>query len=67
MAKAKSNKTLSITQTGSAIGCTDLQRMNLKGLGLGKIGKTVTIKDDECTRGMIRKVSHLVKIGDSNE
>ncbi|MBE6447016.1 MAG: 50S ribosomal protein L30 [Alphaproteobacteria bacterium] len=58
-AKASS---LIVTQIGSQIGCVKNQRDCLKGLGLGKIGKKATLADDPCVRGMIRKVSHLVKV-----
>lgn len=53
---------LVVTQTGSQIGCIQSQRACLKGLGLGRIGKSSTLKDDPCVRGMIRKVSHLVRV-----
>jgi large subunit ribosomal protein L30 len=29
-------------------------------LGLGRIGKSVTHKDNNCIRGMVNKVKHLV-------
>ena len=34
----------------------------LKGLGLGRIGRTVVRPDDECIRGMVAKVTHLVAV-----
>lgn len=67
MAKSKPNKTLYVTQIGSKIGCTKSQVLSLRGLGLGKIGKTVKVEDNSCIKGMIRKVAHIVEIGDSNE
>lgn len=63
MVKKKENiGSLKVTQTGSQIGCIESQRACLKGLGLGKIGRSSVLKDDPCIRGMIRKVSHLVKV-----
>ena len=34
----------------------------LKGLGLGKIGREKVLLDTPEVRGMIKKVSHLVKV-----
>ncbi len=55
-------KTITITLVGSPIGQTDRQRQTLRGLGLTRIGKTVTVRGDAPTLGMIRKVSHLVRV-----
>ncbi len=38
------------------------QRQTLKGLGLTRMHKTVTLKDTPPIRGMIRKVLHLVEV-----
>ena len=46
-AKASS---LIVTQIGSQIGCVKNQRACLKGLGLGKIGRTATLEDNPCVR-----------------
>lgn len=61
------NKLLCVKQTGSGIGCEKSQKQSLKGLGLGKIGKTVMLNDNGCIRGLIRKVSHIVKVEEVNE
>jgi large subunit ribosomal protein L30 len=58
---------LCVKQIGSSIGCTESQTQSLRGLGLGKIGKKVVLADNGCVRGLIRKVSHLVKVGCVNE
>lgn len=55
-------KTITITLVGSPIGQTDRQRQTLRGLGLTRVGKTVTVRGDAPTLGMIRKVSHLVRV-----
>jgi large subunit ribosomal protein L30 len=42
----------------------ETQRRTLRGLGLTKMHRTVRLKDTPEIRGMIRKVSHLVKVVD---
>jgi large subunit ribosomal protein L30 len=64
-AKKASGATVTVTQTGSPIGREASQRATLVGLGLNKIGRTKTLEDTSSVRGMIRKVSHLVKIEDA--
>ena len=51
-----------ITQLGSAIGRGHGQRATLLGLGLGKRHRTVELEDTPSVRGMIAKVSHLIRI-----
>lgn len=55
-------KTITIEQTGSAIGRPKDQGATLKGLGLGKRHKQRTLEDTPSVRGMINKVQHLVRI-----
>jgi large subunit ribosomal protein L30 len=40
----------------------ETQRRTLLGLGLTKMNRTVLVKDTPAIRGMIRKISHLVKV-----
>jgi len=54
--------TLRITQTRSQIGQTAKHRGTLRALGLGRIGRTVERPESPETRGMLRKVRHLVKV-----
>jgi len=54
--------TLRITQTRSQIGQTAKHRGTLRALGLGRIGRTVERRESPETRGMLRKVRHLVKV-----
>ncbi len=54
--------TITFTLVKSGIGSTDKIRATLTGLGLTKMQKTVTRKDTPEIRGMLKKVSHLVKI-----
>ena len=53
---------LAITQTKSTIACLKDQIATIKALGLHKIGQTVVKEDNPCTRGMIFKVKHMVKV-----
>ena len=55
-------KTITVEQTGSAIGRPDRQRKSLIGLGLTRIGRRRTLEDTPSVRGLIAKVAHLVKI-----
>ncbi len=64
-ASKKAGQTIRITQTGSPIGRQAYQRKTLIGLGLNKLHKTRELEDTPSVRGMIRKVSHLVKIEDA--
>lgn len=55
-------KQLKITQTKSEIGRPEKQRLVLRGLGLGKLNRTVLRQDTAETRGMIAKIPHLLKV-----
>ncbi|MBL4747479.1 MAG: 50S ribosomal protein L30 [Magnetovibrio sp.] len=55
-------KTVTVTQTGSPIGRPKDQRETLKGLGLNKMNRTRQLEDTPSVRGMINKVSHLVRV-----
>ena len=61
-AAKKVSSMIKITQVKSGIGYQGRQKKVLAGLGLGKIGRTVTRKDDEYIRGMVNKISHLVRV-----
>ncbi len=51
-----------ITLVRSHIGKQASHKAVLKGMGLTRLNKTVTLKDTPEIRGMIRKVSHLLKV-----
>jgi large subunit ribosomal protein L30 len=53
---------IKVTQVKSEIGGSERQRQNLRSLGLRGIGDSVVKPDSPEFRGMINKVSHLVKI-----
>ena len=54
--------TITFTLVKSGIGSTKKIRATLTGLGLTKMQKTVTRKDTPELRGMLAKVSHLVRV-----
>lgn len=56
----KKPKMLKITQVKSTIGRPEAQRKVLRGMGLGRINRTVVLNDTPQIRGMVRKVVHLV-------
>jgi large subunit ribosomal protein L30 len=59
--------TVRVTQTGSPIGRRADQRQTLIGLGLNKMGRTKILEDTPAIRGMINKVSHLVRVDDDQK
>lgn len=61
-AKKPAGKTVRVTQIGSPIGRKAYQRATLIGLGLNKMHRTRELEDTPSVRGMINKVSHLVKV-----
>ena len=62
---ADKKKTLHVEQVKSAIGCPQDQHQTLKAMGLGRIGKKTDLVDNDCVRGMIFKVKHLVTVTDN--
>ncbi|MCB1501009.1 MAG: 50S ribosomal protein L30 [Bauldia sp.] len=56
------DKTITVEQTGSPIRRPAIQRQTLIGLGLNKIRRRRTLPDTPAVRGMIDKVSHLVRV-----
>jgi large subunit ribosomal protein L30 len=55
-------KTIHVTLVKSTNGITQLQKSNIKGLGLKKINQIRTLENTPCVRGMIKKVMHLLKV-----
>jgi len=53
---------LKITQVRSAIGRTGQQKKIVAALGLRRLNQTVEHEDSPQIRGMLTKVSHLVKV-----
>ena len=56
--------TIKIKQIKSKIGAPIDQKRTLEALGLKKISQVVEVEDTPSTRGMIRKVHHLVTVVD---
>lgn len=58
-------KTLKVTLIKSTIGAVPKNKATVEAMGLTKLHKTVELPDNAATRGMIRKVNHLVKVEES--
>jgi large subunit ribosomal protein L30 len=54
---------IKVTLVKSGIGRNKKISQTLRGLGLTKLNKTVELKNTPAIRGMINKVSFLVKVG----
>ena len=59
---AEESKRVRVTQIGSPIGRRKDQRETLIGLGLNKLHRSRELVDTPSVRGMIDKVSHLVRV-----
>ena len=53
---------LKVTLVKSTIGAVPKHKKTVEALGLRKTGKTVVLTDNAATRGMVKQVSHLVKV-----
>jgi len=60
--KAETKKTVTVEQIGSPIRRPERQEKTLIGLGLNKMHRVRTLEDTPSVRGMIAKVSHLVRV-----
>ena len=60
-------KTVTVEQTGSPMRRHNDQRATLIGLGLNKMHKRRTLIDSPQVRGMVAKISHLVRIVDDEK
>ena len=54
--------TVKVQLVRSPIGCKESQRATVRGLGLRKIGSVSELEDTAAVRGMINKISYLVKL-----
>ena len=59
--KTTNNKTINITQVKSTIGRNKIQKKNLISLGLKKIDCSKSIIINKSTKGLIKKINHLIK------
>ena len=57
-----SNKTLKVTLVKSKFGRLPRHRACVAGLGLRRMNHTVTVIDTPENRGMINKISYLLKV-----
>ena len=55
-------ETVKVTQIRSTNGRLKGHRACIAGLGLRRIGHTVEVEDTPSTRGMINKVSYLLRV-----
>jgi large subunit ribosomal protein L30 len=60
--KETSGKALRVTLIKSPIGYTQDQKATVRALGLRRMNQTVEHKDSPAVRGMLNKISHLLKI-----
>ncbi len=58
------DNTITVTLKRSPIGRQQDQRATLRGLGLTKLHKTVELENTPSVRGMVKKVIHLVEVGE---
>ena len=62
--KNSNGKTLTVEQVASPQRRPKVQQQTLVGLGLNKIGRRRTLEDTPAVRGMIKSISHLVRVVD---
>ena len=55
-------KKLKVTLVRSGINRPEPHKRTIRGLGLTKMHKTVILNDNVAVRGMIKAVSHLVRV-----
>ena len=55
-------KKLRVTLIRSGINRPESTKRIIQGLGLSKMGRSVTLPDNVSVRGMIRAVSHMVRV-----
>lgn len=56
---------LQITLIKSPIGYPERQRLTAEALGLHRLHQTVEQEDTAAIRGMVRKISHLLKVDEA--
>ena len=62
MAKKAAEKKLQVTLVKSPIGYTKRQKATVLALGLRRMNQTIEHVDSPALRGMLNKVSHLIKV-----
>ena len=61
-ADKKQGKTVTVQLVKSVNGTRESHRATVRGLGLRRMNSTSTLEDTPAVRGMINKVSYLVKV-----
>ena len=61
-AQTVAQATVKVQLVRSPIGCRESHRATVRGLGLRKIGSTSELEDTPAVRGMINKISYLIKV-----
>ena len=64
MAAKKTPGRVRVTLVRSMYGRLKRHQACVRGLGLRRMHHTVEVEDTPCTRGMIRKVSYMLKVED---
>lgn len=64
--RTSGSKTVTVEQVSSPIRRPGDQRATLIGLGLNAMHRRSILEDTPAVRGMIRKVSHLVRVVDES-
>ena len=62
MAESKAQGRVRVTLVRSMHGRLKRHRACVRGLGLKRMHQTVEVEDSPCTRGMIKRVSYLLKV-----
>ena len=65
--QAQGERKLRVTYVKSAIGRPTRQKLTVKALGFKHLNQTVTHPDNPSVRGMITKISHLLRVEEVNE
>ncbi len=60
--KEQQKSTVKVQLVRSPIGTKEAHRATVRGLGLRKLNSQYTLEDTPAVRGMINKVSYLVKV-----
>ena len=58
---------IKVTLVKSMIGRPEKHRKILRGLGLRKLNKTISLENTPTNWGMVKKVAHLVKVEENKD
>ena len=63
MTEKSDDSTVKVTLVRSVAGTTTDHRATVRGLGLRRLNSSRVLEDTPAVRGMINKVSYLIKVG----